>query len=38
LKKGKAKEETGAAGSNVIDIMDALRQSLAASGKGKRSS
>ncbi|RAS00305.1 hypothetical protein [Ensifer adhaerens] len=38
LKKGKAQEETGAAGSNVINIMDALRKSLAASGNGKRSS
>jgi len=37
-KKGKSKDEGGAAASNVIDIMDALRKSLAAGSKGKRAS
>jgi len=37
-KKGKAKDEGATAPSNVIDIMDALRKSLAAGSKGKRAS
>ncbi len=37
-RKGKAKGEDRPSGDNVIDIMDALRKSLAAGGKGKRAS
>ena len=37
-RKGKTKGEDRPSGGNVIDIMDALRKSLAAGGKGKRAS
>lgn len=37
-RKGKKKDPDGSSGSNVIDIMEALRASLAAGGKSKKAS